>query len=257
MEELWKNVEGTEGMYQVSNYGRVLVRDYRAKGYWREQISSKRDRAGYRTVPIYYNGKRKVVLLHRLVAFAFIPNPNNYPVVNHKDQNPSNNVASNLEWCTIQYNATYADAVERRKARITGVYRSNDAVAQYALDGTFIKVHKSSRDASFAVCGSRTLKAETIVEVCRGSRQMCCGYQWRYASDGYPEKLPHYSRTNMIEQLSLDGEHIAYHKSSYEAYKAVGVQPSQVLKCCKGERDQSCGFRWRYYDPDSYIRDDD
>lgn len=251
MEELWKFIDGTSEMYKISNLGNVMVRDYRAKGYWREQVSFKVDHLGYRAVHIYYEGKRKAVLLHRLVAITFIPNPGNLPVVNHKDQNPANCRADNLEWCTVQYNATYADAVEKRRARITGVYRANDAVAQYTINGEFVAVHKSARDASYAVTGNRELKAETIVQVCRGARHLCCGYQWRYAFDGYPERLPHYCRTNMVEQLSLNGEHLAYYKSSYAAKDATGVQATQILKCCKGQRKQSGGFKWRYYDPDS------
>lgn len=248
MEEIWKDVAGTDGMYQVSNIGRVRVRDYKVKGYWRILNQVLQDTSYYQVI-VYYDGVLKRVNVHRLVAGAFIPNPNNYPVVNHKDQNGQNNNVDNLEWCTIQYNATYSDAVERRRRKIIGVYRSNDAVLQYTKDGDFVAKYDSSRSASFAMCGDRTKKAQTIVEVCRDSRNLCCGFQWRYATDNFPLKIAPYRKTNQVEQLSLDGEHIAYYESSYLAFKATGAQPSQILKCCKGKRAQTAGFRWRFYEP--------
>lgn len=249
MKELWKDIENTDGMYRVSTEGRVIVHDFRAKGYW-SPLTISTNPAGYKSVSIYYDGVRKRRTIHRLVGEAFLPNPDNLPVINHKDQNPSNNNVDNLEWCTVQYNCTYADAVERRKNRIVGVYRSNDAVAQYTMDGEFVAVHKSSRDASFAICGSRTEKAENIVQVCRGARNHCGGFQWRYAFDGFPQKLPPYRKTDMVEQLTLDGKHVAYYKSSYEAQRATGAQPAQILKCCKGHRIQSAGYKWKYHNPD-------
>lgn len=255
MEELWKDIENTDGMYRVSSFGRVIVHDFRAKGYW-SYLTVSTDPLGYKSVNIYYDGLRKKRSIHRLVGEAFLPNPNSLPVINHKDQNPGNNNLDNLEWCSVQYNSTYADAVARRAARITGVYRSNDAVAQYTMEGDFVAVHKSSRDASFALCQSRTKIAEAIVQVCRGARNHCFGYQWRYAFDGYPKKLTPYIRTDMIEQLSLSGEHIAYYKSSYEAQKATGAQPAQILKCCKGQRKQSAGYLWKFYAPNCLVRDE-
>ena len=246
--EIWKDIEGTEGMYRISNRGNVLVHSFRAKGYW-DYATITEGEGGYKFVAIYYDGERKRKLVHRLVAEAFLPNPENLPVVNHKDQNPSNNNAENLEWCTVQYNVTYANAIDRRRKKTIGVYRSNEAVAQYTKDGDFITTYKSARDASFALSGDRTLKAECIVQVCRGIRNICCGYQWRYADGEIPLKIDAFRRTNMIEQLTLDGEHVAYYDSSYTAQKMTGAQPAQILKCCKGLRSQTCGFKWRFYKP--------
>lgn len=246
--EIWKDIEGTEGMYRISNRGNVIVRDYRKKGYWASCATTEGE-GGYKFVHIYYDGVRRRILVHRLVAKAFIPNPNNYNVVNHKDENPRNNNVENLEWCTVQYNVTYGSAIEKRRQKRLGVYRSNDAVAQYTKEGDFITTYKSARDASFALSGDRTLKAECIVQVCRGARNLCCGYQWRYADGDFPLKIDAYHKTDMIEQLTLDGEHVAYYESSYIAQKATGAQPAQILKCCKGIRPQTAGFKWRYYKP--------
>ena len=91
--------------------------------------------------------------------------------------------------------------------------------------------------------------AETIVQVCRGARNLCRGYQWRYAEGDAKKKIDAYRKTDMIEQLTLDGEHIAYYDSSYAAQKATGACPAQILKCCKGIRTQTAGFKWRYHKP--------
>lgn len=249
MAEIWKDIIDTDGMYQVSNIGRVRVRDYRVAGYWRI-LNQVRQDTSYFQVIVYYNGKLKRVSVHRLVATAFLPNPNNYPVVNHKDQDGGNNHVDNLEWCTYQYNATYADAVEKRRQKRTGVYNADNAVLQYTKEGTFVARHKSARDASFAMCGDRIKKAEVIVQVCRGARNMCCGFQWRYDTGDFPLQIPRYSKTKWVEQLTRDGEHVAFFESSYKAQAATGVQPAQILKCCKGERDIAGDSRWRFHNPD-------
>lgn len=94
--------------YVVTKYGDVI-----STKSMRKLTISKRD--AYSTVHLVdTSGKSHCLYLHRVVALNFIPNPNNYPIINHKDQNPSNNNVDNLEWCTYSYNNTYADAKERR-----------------------------------------------------------------------------------------------------------------------------------------------
>lgn len=246
--EIWKDIDGTEGMYRISNRGNIIVRDYRKKGYWASCAVTEGE-GGYKFAYIYYDGVRRRMLVHRLVAKAFVPNPNNYTVVNHRDENPRNNNAENLEWCTTKYNVTYGSAIEKRRQKAIGVYRADNAVAQYTKDGDLVEIYKSARDASFALTGDRMKIAETIVQVCRGARNLCRGYQWRYAEGDVPKKIDAYRKTDMIEQLTLDGEHIAYYDSSYAAQKATGACPAQILKCCKGTRTQTAGFKWRYHKP--------
>lgn len=115
MEEMWVPVIGYEGFYEVSDKGNVrsvdrLCNSKTAGSYKRcvgkvlRQITTKN---GYKRVNLSVNQKRKTVFVHRLVAEAFVPNPNHHTIVNHKDENPSNNCADNLEWCTYLYNANY------------------------------------------------------------------------------------------------------------------------------------------------------
>lgn len=102
MNEEWRDIKGYEGKYQVSNLGRV-----KSLNYNREKILKPRNSNGYLRVELHKKGKGKNCLVHRLVAEAFIENPNNYPIINHKDENPSNNIVSNLEWCTYKHNNNY------------------------------------------------------------------------------------------------------------------------------------------------------
>ena len=106
---VWKDIKGYEGLYQVSNLGEIRSKH---TGKWvKLKCSSVNKR--YRKVILCDNEKREAKLVHRLVAEAFIPNTNSLPYVNHKDENPSNNMAVNLEWCTQKYNMNYGTVKER------------------------------------------------------------------------------------------------------------------------------------------------
>ena len=116
-QEEWRDIQGFEGCYQVSNMGRVrsVSRIVRAGKNKQRRTNGKmlspwKTKHGYLHVNL---GRLKRQSIHRLVAKAFIPNPNNYPDVNHKDEDKANNIASNLEWCNHSYNALYGTCQER------------------------------------------------------------------------------------------------------------------------------------------------
>lgn len=115
----WKDIEGYEGLYQVSNTGKVRSLNYNKTGQ-KKILKLGIEKRGYKHVTLYKNNKRKIFKVHRLVAQAFISNPNNYPCVNHKDENPSNNHVSNLEFCTVAYNNSYGTRLERMSAKNKG-----------------------------------------------------------------------------------------------------------------------------------------
>ena len=119
MVETWKDIKGYEGLYQISNLGRIksLRKKIKNNGAFGKRkiitknekiVSSYKNKDGYSVVQLYKNNKRKLKLVHRLVAEAFIPNPNNYPYVNHKDGNKANNCVDNLEWCNNSMNQLHA-----------------------------------------------------------------------------------------------------------------------------------------------------
>ena len=126
MDEMWKSVVGYEGRYEVSNLGQVrsVTKYHRGvskggketKRLVQGKLLKQREHEGYRRIDLYDgHGSCRRFFVHRLVAEAFIPNPNNYPQINHKDEDKSHNSVDNLEWCTASYNNTYGSLMQRRR----------------------------------------------------------------------------------------------------------------------------------------------
>ena len=111
MTEQWKTVRGYEGLYCVSNTGRVVALPKNSRG---ERELKPCNIRGYRNVKLVKNGIYKNHYVHRLVAEAFIENPNQLPEVNHKDENKTNNCVENLEWCDRKYNCNYGNGQQKR-----------------------------------------------------------------------------------------------------------------------------------------------
>ena len=117
--EIWKDIKGFEGLYQVSNMGEVKSLDrkviqyngynYSERIYKGKMLKSAISRNGYKRVVLQNVNAKKNCCVHRLVAEAFIPNPNNLLIINHKDENKLNNQVENLEWCTQSYNINYGN----------------------------------------------------------------------------------------------------------------------------------------------------
>lgn len=163
-EEIWKDVIGYEGRYEVSNLGRVRSLH---KSFYGKILSPSFERFGYPKVVLMKDAKCKTHKVHRLVATAFIPNPSNKPVVNHIDHNPKNPKASNLEWCTDLENVRHA----RNVGRPNGGYN----VGQYDLKGELIKVWPSASEAE----REGMFRAKSIREVISGNRNKTGGFAWR------------------------------------------------------------------------------
>ena len=130
MEE-WRSIPGYEGLYEVSNLGRVRSLDRYVKYsngnihlHKGKVLSLGKNTDGYLKVHLKCNTKCKTITVHRLVALTFIPNPDNLPCVNHKDEDKTNNRVENLEWCTQQYNLNYNGVLKRRSQRMkeNGIY---------------------------------------------------------------------------------------------------------------------------------------
>lgn len=114
--EIFVDIIGYEGLYQVSNLGKVKSMNYRNTG--KEKIMKPSiNTFGYQFVGLWRNGKLKYITVHRLVAMAFIPNPKNLPQINHKDEDKTNNCVENLEWCSAEYNVNYGTRNERYKKK--------------------------------------------------------------------------------------------------------------------------------------------
>lgn len=168
MTEIWKDIKGYEGMYQVSNVGNVRSLNYRKTGTTKNLVP-KVNNCGRLWVEL----QGKPLLIHRLVAQAFIPNTNNYPEINHKDENPKNNVVSNLEWCTGEYNRKVYSAIHshgRPKIR-------KREIIQLDVSGKIVKKWKDSRTIS----NTTGMNQWSITQCCDGKRKTAYGFKWQYA----------------------------------------------------------------------------
>lgn len=167
--EIWKDVEGYEGLYQVSNLGRIrsLDRVVIVKG----KIMSPINRNGYSRIRLNKDGKGQNFAIHRLVASAFLPNPENLPEVNHKNEIKSDNNVENLEWCSTKYNCNYGTKVKRQVEKIS------KGVLQISMDGEILAEFKSAAEVE-RILGFRNSR---INECCNGKRKSAFGFKWEFA----------------------------------------------------------------------------
>lgn len=176
--EVWKPVVGYEDFYEVSNLGRVRSLDRYVKLGGRQNsdqlvlkkgkiLSEKDNGHGYKAVHLTINRITKDKYVHRLVAQAFLSNQNNFPEVNHKDENPANNCLDNLEWCTAQYNDLYGNHTKNM----------SKSVVMYDLNMNYIDEFESAAEAE------RIIGIKGISAVCNGKRHTAGGYIWRFNKD--------------------------------------------------------------------------
>ena len=164
--EVWKDIEEYEGLYQVSNQGRV-------KSLWfgKEKIlKPEKVRNGYLLVGLWKNGKPKMYQVHRLVALTFLPNPNNLPEVNHKDEDKTNNCVDNLELCDRKYNMNFGTRTQRQAEKCS------KPVIQFTKDGKFVREWKSTMDVERNLGYSNS----HISSCCTGRYNSSYGFIWKY-----------------------------------------------------------------------------
>lgn len=192
--EVWKPIVGYEGWYEVSSLGRVrsvshtIVCNNRYEIFHKGKILRQQANVRWRYLSVYLskNGERKRYVVHRLVAMAFLPNPNNLPEVNHKDENRQNNSVGNLEWCDRVYNTRYGTGDERRRAtarnnKLGKCYPKR--ISQYTLDGRYIASYGSSEEAARAIGFPRN--GGNIRTCARGEKgiKQSLGYIWKYTDE--------------------------------------------------------------------------
>ena len=255
MEEKKKWIKGYEGLYWVTNTGKIISAE-RYDRFNRKhggEITPKHAGRGYCFVILFKDGKREQRYVHRLVAQAFIPNPDNKPEVDHIDNDITNNTVSNLRWATHKENQnneiTRARMLEDTSKFISQKGADNPfsrKVKMYSMDGTYLQTFDSIREAA--------LFANTsdggIGKVCRGSRISAGGYLWKYEGEAKRKievtspKQPTNKRA--ILQLSLDGKVIAEYESVQAAAVALRICYPNIIHCAKGEIKTYKGYKWRY-----------
>lgn len=182
MEEIWKDIPGYEGLYQVSSLGKVR-RLHRYKSADKQEI-----RINIRKLTLVRNGYYRVILsknnvtkwfsVHRLVALAFIPNPDNLPMVNHKDEVKTNNFVQNLEWCDASYNINYGHAREKISRTHKALLKGRPVMQLDKAKNTIIATYPNAA------------RAMEITKVDASAINKCClnrpkfktagGYIWKY-----------------------------------------------------------------------------
>lgn len=185
--EIWKDVQNFEGLYQVSNFGRVRSLDrkkwggkvfYTLKGRILKPILD--GKGNYLQICFHKDGKTYHKQIHQLVAGEFLENPNNYPCINHKNEIKTDNRAENLEWCSYSYNALYGNAryksirLRTEREKVNG----EKAILMYSKDGEFIRRFRSCYEAE------RELKNTTRVNI----RRACKNFAKGHTAGGYKFK---------------------------------------------------------------------
>ena len=168
----WAQVPSFEGIYEISTLAQVR----NAKGEILKQQIRREKYTCYKVVSLWKDGRYFKKGIHRLMAEAFIPNPDNLPVVNHKDEDGTNNLLSNLEWCNKSYNASYGTAPAKISKAFKGKASEKRMRVQQIKDGEIVKEYACAGDAEretgIAMCNIRM--------VCRGKRKTAGGYEWNY-----------------------------------------------------------------------------
>lgn len=272
--EVWKKVVGYEEYHEVSNYGRVKFLGYNngnvKNGYPKilKQFFPN-NRGCYWLVDLYKNGKSKHKRVHRLVAEAFLPNPDNLPEVNHKDENKKNPHLDNLEWCTRKYNANYGTMPERMREHMKKrmedgykIHRENrfgktttkhKVVHQYDLCGNYIATYYSQKEAELKTGINRN----NICDVCKGRSRAAGGYIWTYTKEKEEiEKKILFAKGMVgkrkkkivlpIEQYTLDDKYLCTYKNALSAAKENNLCYTSIIRCAKGEWKRYGGFIWKY-----------
>ena len=200
--EIWKDIEGYEGHYRISNFGRV----YSIKS---GILLKQKNKRGYLEVGLCKNGKHRYMQTHRLVALNFIPNPENLPHVNHKDENKQNNCVSNLEWCTVEYNINYGSRTER-------------ATQSNISSGHYKRLAEELKASGFFENRTRKLRE----------------------SGKYDEMSSNLRKLLSKKIKCIDTGKI--YDSMISASQELGVSQGSISKCCNGKRKSAGGYHFEY-----------
>lgn len=196
MTEIWRDIPHYEGLYEVSSLGRIRNKQGRLITLYPSRYHISPNGTTYYSVHLHINGKSRSEWVHRLVGLAFIPNPNNYKYINHKDEDKGNNEVSNLEWCTCKYNNNYGSAKEWRlqTCRERGVYKKtsermkgdNNPAHTHRESNNFVKDpgRKPVRCVETGVVYESAVKASELTGIRRTSISQVCGGKTRLKTAG-------------------------------------------------------------------------
>lgn len=248
MEEIWKDVVGFEGRYQVSNMGNVKSLRYGGRG-GEKNMKPTLHHTGYKIVGL--GSAKKIYGVHVLVAKAFVEKPNGKDFVNHIDGNKQNNCADNLEWVTARENIQHAIKVGLRDPhnvpkRYGDDNHASKPVYQFDICGNLIKIWGGHSEAARGV-GCTSCSISHVVD--KPGKTMK-GFVWLSSADLFEhwrsDKKNRAARKREILQLSADGEIVRRWGDISEIESEGLFSVSGVKGCCKKDRKTHGGYVWRY-----------
>lgn len=222
MEEIWKDVKGYEGLYQISNLGKVK-RLVSVKCKKERFLSITKDRkSGYCRVMLCKNNKTKRFLIHRLIAEHFIPNPENKPCIDHINGVKDDNRIENLRWCTYKENNNYQIAKRN----------NSESQKKLRLNTDWVKRNKEA-----------IKKAMQTDEV---RRKISLARKRNWANPEYVSNQTEKRKTKKVLQYDTNMEFIAEYNSINEAKRNTGVDASSIIRCCNSRATTAGGYIWKY-----------
>ena len=241
--EQWKPIKGYEGFYEISSFGRVrsvqriVTKTNNKQMTVHERILKTYINKGYEYVSLCKDSIYERKKVHRLVAEAFIPNPHNYPCVNHKDEIKNNNLVTNLEWCTYEYNSNYG--THNSKLRAQSIKQKGRSVQQYDLRGVLVNKYECTKDLERAGFDRRQ-----VYNCCIGKRAHFKGFVWRL--DNKPFSLDSIKLVP-VYKYDLEGNLIHVYKSINEAERDNNMSHHYLKNLHLGDRKNNEIGGFRYY----------
>lgn len=250
--EEWRDAPYGEGLYMVSNYGRIKsvnrVSVYTNNPRPDKILKQKNHRNGYKMISFFINKSCLYKTVHRLVALAFIPNPENKETINHKNGIKWDNRVENLEWATYSENGIHAYSVLNRKKCPSMLGRSgkdhnrSKSVLQFDLNGILIAEYGSQAEAG-RVTG---INSSNIAVACRAKNtNYSNGYLWCFKEDGSPKYNFGTKKEKRIKCFNTDGVFVKEYNSITEASRELGLDGSTICKRIKSNKMYG-GFMWQY-----------
>ena len=209
-----KDIPSYEGLYGITKDGKIYNLKYK------RFLKAASDKDGYLRINLSKNGQKVSYRVHRLVALTYIPNPNNYPIINHKDENKQNNNVSNLEWCTHKYNTNYGTAIQRQSEKLKGRKFTEEHIKRLSESH---KGHKTSKETRNKI--SKANKGKRMSENNHNSKKIICiesGRVFDCISDA-------------LEFMGKDRRN------------------SAIGECLKGRTRTAYGYHWEYLGAEDYL----
>lgn len=227
MEEIWKDIKGYENLYMISSYGRVKsIGGRRGSSNKPKILKQGTDTSGYKMVIFRVNKHSKTFKVHRLVAEAFIPNPNNLPEVNHKSEIKTQNNVENLEWCDHLYNSNYGTRNKRMAEKMKGKTLSEETKKKLSNLRKGIKLSEETKRKLSEANKGKKQSEETIRKIAEANINGKC--------------------SKKVVQYDLNGNFIAEFPSLSEINRQFGYSLGNLSMACNGKYKQIYGFKWRY-----------